>query len=117
MNNKNYTNYSKPKINNRSDAIKKPVAKEVEHEETKTSVAEDAKAPIVEKHIKVEPKFGCVNVGRLNIRKYPSSESEILMVVESGARLSIIKESNDDWFSIEAENGLKGFCMKQFVNV
>lgn len=72
-----------------------------------------------------EPDFasGFVsNCKRLNIRKKPNKESEVLMIVDAGEFLQIIKpeKATGDWYKVVAEVDeveTTGFCMKEFVTL
>lgn len=66
-----------------------------------------------------EPKFGIVsNCVKLNIRTEPNIKSEILCMVDSGARLMIDPaNSNDGWFNVYTNAGIEGYCMKEYVEI
>jgi uncharacterized protein YgiM (DUF1202 family) len=62
------------------------------------------------------------NCKRLNIRKKPDKESEVLMVVDAGTFLMIIEpeKAKGDWYKVVAEIDeveTTGFCMKEFVTL
>ena len=66
-----------------------------------------------------EPKFGIVsNFVKLNIRIEPNIKSEILCMVDSGARLMIDPaNSNDGWLNVYTNAGIEGYCMKEYVEI
>lgn len=55
---------------------------------------------------------------KLNIRKEPSLQADILCEVPVASKLAIdVEHSNDEWFSVVTESGVNGFCMAKYVNV
>lgn len=63
--------------------------------------------------VKIGVVDGCV---KLNIRKAPSVDSEIITEVASGTEVQILGTSKD-FYHICTAAGIDGFCMKKFVNV
>lgn len=58
---------------------------------------------------------GCI---KLNIRKEPSIDAEVLCEVVATSPLSIdLENSTDEWLSVGTELGVEGFCMKKYVNI
>lgn len=58
---------------------------------------------------------GCA---RLNIRKKPNVNGGVACVVTAGTKLTINpNNSNDRWFGVTLSDGLKGYCMKQYVTL
>lgn len=61
--------------------------------------------------------FGCK---KLNIRKRPVvNPNNVLCVVEMNTELEIIEpeKATGQWYKVVTSDGVKGFCMKEFVNV
>ena len=55
---------------------------------------------------------------KLNIRKEPSLEADILCEVPVNANLLIAPDtSSEGWYSVVTENGVNGFCMAKYVNI
>lgn len=55
---------------------------------------------------------------KLNIRKEPDGEAQVLDVVSSGSEVMIDEsESTDEFYKIYTESGTEGFCMKQYITV
>ena len=55
---------------------------------------------------------------KLNLRKKPTKDSDILTVVTADTELEIIdidKSSGKDWYKVQTEDGLIGFCMKNYI--
>ena len=97
----------------------KPIVEEVKIEEVPVEeVKEEVVAPIEE--AKVEEtntkKFVVVTTDRLNVRKGPSKDTEVLNIVSKDEKLLI----NDPklvkgFYSITTSSGIKGYVMKEFV--
>ena len=66
-----------------------------------------------------EPIIGhVVNCSKLNVRKDPDADAEILGTIIAGSEVMIDEsESTDDFYNICAASGFEGFCMKQFIEV
>ena len=66
-----------------------------------------------------EPVIGrVVRCAKLNVRKDPDADAEILGTIPAGAEVMIDEsESTDDFYNACAASGFEGFCMKQFVEV
>jgi len=64
------------------------------------------------------PKKGIVvNCSVLNVRKYPSTNSNIMAVVKSRARLNIIESDHTDFYKVVTEQNMTGFCMKKYIEI
>lgn len=124
MSNKHYTQYSKFS-GEETILINNP---ELEVEDTvKEKVDEPIDGQIVIPELVipepvVEPenrKFGKVsNCKKLNIRKLPSRDAEIVSELIEGSEVMIDeKESTALFYKICTEHGIEGFCMKQFIKV
>lgn len=97
----------------------KPIVEEVKEEivapveEVKEEVKEEVIAPVEETNTK---KFVVVITDRLNVRKGPSKDTEVLNIVSKDEKLLI----NDPklvkgFYSITTSSGIKGYVMKEFV--
>ena len=57
------------------------------------------------------------NCTKLNIRKGPSTNAEILGIVNVDSEMEIdMNKSNDKWFYVSTAVGIDGYCMRDFVN-
>ena len=89
-------------------------AKTVKEEkiETKTEVVKKPKK-------KEEPNkiFGTV-VGctRLNVRKQPSLQKDVITTITTGTKVEVLKDT-DDWYKVKLNDGQIGYCMKKFIFV
>lgn len=55
---------------------------------------------------------------RLNIRKKPDKNADIITVVNLMTQLKIDeKKSTDDWYYVCDSSGNSGYCMKQYVTI
>ena len=87
----------------------KPIIEEVKEE----IVASVEEAKVEETNTK---KFVVVTTDRLNVRKGPSKDTEVLNIVSKDEKLLI----NDPklvkgFYSITTSSGIKGYVMKEFV--
>ena len=129
MSNKHYTQYSK--FSGEEPMLVNDPEFEVE-EENKEKVEEPIEGQIVIPEVEPEPvsdpepsvepenrKFGKVsNCKKLNIRKLPSRDAEIVSELIEGSEVMIDeKESTALFYKICTEHGIEGFCMKQFIKV
>lgn len=56
------------------------------------------------------------NCEKLNIRIEPNKESKVLTVVSKADKLVIfIDESTEGWYKVQTEDGVEGFCMREYV--
>lgn len=78
--------------------------------------------PVEEKVEPVVPEIikgvvtGCV---RLNIRKNPYEKADIIGRLDKGESVVILSSRNpaDKFYKIETEDGIIGFCMKQYIDL
>ena len=136
MSNKHYTQYSKFNseetilINNPEleveDTVKEKVDEPIDGQIVIPEVEPIVPEPVVPEPVIPEPvvepenrKFGKVsNCKKLNIRKLPSRDAEIVSELIEGSEVMIDeKESTALFYKICTEHGIEGFCMKQFIKV
>lgn len=68
--------------------------------------------------IKEEPLIGVVKCKKLNVRKNPNLESEILTTVTEGDNVELdIEVSNREFYKVLTESKEEGFCMKKFISI
>ena len=127
MSNKHYTQYSK--FSGEEPMLVNDPELEVE-EAVEEKVEEPIKGQIVIPEVEPEPnpepsvepenrKFGKVsNCKKLNIRKLPSRDAEIVSELIEGSEVMIDeKESTALFYKICTEHGIEGYCMKNFIKV
>lgn len=69
----------------------------------------------VEEETVVGVVIGCE---KLNIRKGPAINSDVLCTVPVNAVLVIdVNESTNEWYSVITESGCNGYCMKKYVRI
>ena len=129
MSNKHYTQYSKFSgeepmlVNDPELEVEDTVEEKVDEPiEGQIVIPEVEPEPVSDLEPSVEPenrKFGKLsNCKKLNIRKLPSRDAEIVSELVEGVEVMIDeKESTALFYKIYTEHGIEGFCMKQFIKV
>ena len=134
MSNKHYTQYSKfsgeePMLVNNpelevEDTVEEKVDEPIEGQIVIPEVEPEPVfiAPVSDPEPSVEPenqKFGKVsNCKKLNIRKLPSRDAEIVSELIEGSEVMIDeKESTALFYKICTEHGIDGYCMKDYITV
>ena len=110
-----HTNYSKMSTNKNTKNSSTKIESKVEKVEEVEEVVESEVIEEVSKPEKYRKGFvsGCK---RLNIRKKPNINSDVVCVVDAGTELLIIKsDSTNEWFEVIEVDGEKGYCMKKYV--
>lgn len=96
----------------------KPIVEEVKEEivapvEEAKVEEEEVVAPVEETNTK---KFVVVTTDRLNVRKGPSKDTEVLNIVSKDEKLLINDPKLiEGFYSITTSSGIKGYVMKEFV--
>ena len=99
---------TKPIVEEAKEEIVAPV-EEVKIEEAKEEIV----APVEETNTK---KFVVVTTDRLNVRKGPSKDTEVLNIVSKDEKLLINDPKLiEGFYSITTSSGIKGYVMKEFV--
>lgn len=64
-----------------------------------------------------EPMYGRVyNTDKLNVREKPDKSANVVCTINRDNKVLIDENlSTDAWYSICTENGIEGFCMKDFI--
>ena len=131
MSNKHYTQYSKfsgeePMLVNNPELEVEDTVEEKVDEPIDGQIVIPEVEPIVPEPVIPEPvvesenrKFGKVsNCKKLNIRKLPSRDAEIVSELIEGSEVMIDeKESTALFYKICTEHGIEGYCMKNFIKV
>ena len=131
MSNKHYTQYSKfsgeePMLVNNPEFEVEDTVEEKVDEPIEGQIAIPEVEPIVPEPVIPEPvvepenhKFGKVsNCKKLNVRKLPSRDAEIVSELIEGSEVMIDeKESTALFYKICTEHGIEGYCMKNFIKV
>lgn len=111
---KDYKNYSKPQ----TEPTDEELVKEFE-EELKTEEAAEAETEEETVEQQPEPVYGVIhNCAKLNVRKAPSADAEIVCVLNEGTEVRVYEDqSTDEWYNVTHASGVEGFCMKQYIAV
>ena len=129
MSNKHYTQYSKFSgeepmlVNDPELEVEDTVEEKVDEPiEGQIVIPEVEPEPVSDPEPSVEPenrKFGKVsNCKKLNIRKLPSRDAEIVSELIEGSEVMIDeKESTALFYKICTEHGIEGYCMKDYITV
>lgn len=127
MSKKHYTQYSKFSGEEPETEVEEETVEEERPIEGQIVIPEVESEPVFvppmpEVDPVVEPenrKFGKVsNCKKLNIRKLPSRDAEIVSELIEGSEVMIDEnESTALFYKICTEHGIEGFCMKQFIKV
>lgn len=141
MSKHNYSQYSNKKYENKTNAttdvtaenqngvitdtvteeVKTPVINTVETEITANTaeVTAETEAPVTE----TETNSGAVATGvvtkcaKLNVRSKPSVDGDVVAVITLADKVTIdVDESTDEWFKVLTVDGIKGYCMRKFIN-
>lgn len=97
------------------EAIPKEVSEVLEEVNSNEEMTETSEEVLEEPTTVTGLVMNCV---RLNIRRKTNINSEIVGGVKAGDKLAInLNQSTEDWLSVTTEDGVKGFCMKQYVNI
>lgn len=106
---KDYTKFSEPSKETEEDNTEIYVEPVVDDETIDTPIEEAEKLEIVEGVLK--------DCTRLNMRKEPSKESEIVCVIDETVEFTVdLTLSTDDFYKVYT-NDHEGYCMKQFINI
>ena len=129
MSNKHYTQYSKFSgeepmlVNDPELEVEDTVEEKVDEPiEGQIVIPEVEPEPVSDPEPSVEPenrKFGKIsNCKKLNVRKLPSRDAEIVSELVEGVEVMIDeKESTALFYKICTEHGIEGYCMKNFIKV
>lgn len=53
--------------------------------------------------------------GKLNIHSKPGVQEHVIAVVPHGETLTLVEKVSDDWWLIQTENGLEGYCHASYL--
>ena len=99
----NYTNYSSKKPN----------------DEPQNSIAEEVTEPVedTESVEATNPVGVVVGCEKLNVRKEPSINSDVVFQFPCNMEIEIfLDKSTDDWLHVCNAAGIEGFCMKKYID-
>ena len=115
MSKKRYTQYSKFSGEEPETEVEEETVEEEQPLEGQITIPE-VEPEVPETEIR---KFGKITgCKKLNVRKLPSRDSEIISELVEGSEIMIDdNESTALFYKICTEHGIEGYCMKQFIKV
>lgn len=61
---------------------------------------------------------GVVNTSRLNVRKQPTKDSEVIQIITRDSEVEIgLDGETDTFYHVRTKSGVEGYCMKEFIDV
>lgn len=123
MSNKNFKNQNRRNYNQYANKEETTPVEEIEESIDTTETVEEnevvtEETEVIEDKIPDEvpkPVYGVVNCSKLNVRRGPSIDTASLCIVEGGSKLDI-EQFNEEWFKVLTEDGIAGYCMKEFID-
>lgn len=117
----NYSQYSNKKYDNKVDVTPEDtvenqngVIDDVVTEEVVTTLENKSTTESNEGAVVTGVIANCV---KLNVRSNPSTNGDVITILNVGDKISIdVDKSTKDWFKIRTVDGVKGYCMRKFVN-
>ena len=87
--------------------------------EKMSQINEAAEISVEEPMETIAPSFetGVVICHSLNVRKEPSTDSEILRIISKDTEVTILEDVNETWYKVRIPEIKTGFCMKEFIKV
>ena len=88
----------------------KPIDEVIANSENSNEIMDTKKEELIVKGIVKD----CMN---LNVRNKPSIDSEILGTIHKNFEVTLLDDTIDGWYKIEAKGIGIGFCMSKYINV
>lgn len=119
MSKHNYSRYSDKKRNNPNQPVRP-----TDMHTTKIPLVPDVKMELEPVQESVEtvalPKIVdgvIVNCSKLNVREDPSTDAEVVCVLDVMTEVKIdVGESDNEWLKVFTAAGIEGYCMRKFVD-
>ena len=113
MSKKNYNKIST--ATPKADPIEPTSLDAVIEEAVEEALAEVVVETVSEPEVVMGTVFNCQ---KLNIRKEPRVNADILCVVPAGTELCVCQDnSTGEWLNVTTEAGINGYCMKAYISV
>lgn len=125
---KNYTNYSNKSVNKEVEK-EQVVAEETVEEQVVEAVEENTEEAvetpveeITEEVVEEASDNEILDIGvvtdclKLNVRKQPSKDAEVLKTIDALTEVVIQKEVND-FYEVALKTGESGYCMKKYIAI
>ena len=72
----------------------------------------------IKEEVKRTVKGKVIDCIRLNVRRRPNKDSEVNCVIDVDSIVEINEnKSNDEWYRVTTDNGVYGYCMKQYISL
>ena len=123
MSNKNFKNQNRRNYNQYANKEETTPVEEIEESIDTTETVEEKEVVTEETEVIEDetpdevpkPVYGVVNCSKLNIRRGPSIDTASLCIVEGGSKLDI-EQYNEEWLKVLTEDGISGYCMREFID-
>lgn len=125
---KNYTNYSNKSVNKEVEK-EQVVAEETVEEQVVEAVEENTEEAVetpveetTEEVVEEASDNEILDIGvvtdclKLNVRKQPSKDAEVLKTIDALTEVVILKEVND-FYEVALKTGESGYCMKKYIAI
>lgn len=125
---KNYTNYSNKSVNKEVEK-EQVVAEETVEEQVVEAVEENTEEAVetpveetTEEVVEEASDNEILDIGvvtdclKLNVRKQPSKDAEVLKTIDALTEVVILKEVND-FYEVTLKTGESGYCMKKYIAI
>lgn len=107
-----HTNYNKPETIKEENVETKIDKNPVE------DVTPDSVIPTEETaNTKTKQKALVVNCKRLNVRKKPDMNSDVLEIIVENDEVEIEELNDSDFYKVITSSGVSGFCVKKYISV
>ena len=103
-----HTNYNKP------ETIKE---ENVETKINNNSVEDITPDSVTPTDAKTKQKALVANCKRLNVRKKPDMNSDVLEIIVENDEVEIEELNNSDFYKVITSSGVSGFCVKKYISV
>lgn len=114
MANPNYKNYKAMSNQPKKEPKKSEVVEKVMMEPEVVEVVEEVTPEVTKEPDKL---VGIVNCTLLNVREAATKASKVLCEINKDTKVTIESEANDEWYEVTTKNGIKGYCMKEFITI
>lgn len=72
----------------------------------------------IKEEVKRTVKGKVIDCTRLNVRRRPNKDSEVNCIIDVDSIVEINEnKSNDEWYRVTTDNGVYGYCMKQYISL
>lgn len=101
-----------PVLEETIDEVEETIAEPVETVEEMEEIIEEPVETVEE--VPEQEVKATVTAGKLNVRKEPNSNAEIIMVVNKNDVFTVLDEVNNYYF-IKINDNISGYCVKDFM--